>query len=125
MKKALGYHPDAEVVFFLGDGISDLEDIKGESPFAIIAVKGNCDPSLSFTARDYQKVESITLEGKKIVLTHGDLYGAKYGDAGLEALAESRGTDILLFGHTHIPYLRYVNTEEKYIWKKLELKDKN
>ena len=47
-----------------------------------------------------------------VLATHGDLYGVKYGDSGVLRLAESRGADIVLFGHTHTPFEKYVPTEE-------------
>ena len=115
MKKAIECHKDAEAVFFLGDGIRDFHEISATFPDkAFIAVRGNCDFSYEINGVEVPKVDSITLEGKRIFLTHGDLYGAKYGTAGLESFAEGRGADIVLFGHTHTPLERYINTEEKY-----------
>ena len=52
-------------------------------------------------------VDSITLEGRKIVFTHGHIYGAKQGIGGLRALAADTSCDILLFGHTHDPREHY------------------
>ena len=108
MQKALRYHPDAEVVFFLGDGLSDADLISsGDSGRAWLTVAGNCDLSPMFRGAFVKKTDAITLEGHRIVLTHGDLYGAKYGIGGLIALAKERSADIVLFGHTHEPLERY------------------
>ena len=102
MKKALDMNPDAEVVFFLGDGVSDAIAIRDRYPEkAWINVKGNCDVGISSSFYDIKKVEKIKLSGYSIVLTHGDLYGAKYGDGGLLNLAREMNADIVLFGHTH------------------------
>ena len=110
MKKALSHHPDAEVVFFLGDGLNDADKVaKGHSDKAWIAVRGNCDWSAIFKDRETLKVESITLGGHKIVLTHGDLYCVKYTMGVIKGLAAREGADIMLFGHTHDPLEQYVS----------------
>ncbi len=114
MEKAIRKNPDADVVFFLGDGLSDIEDIFYKFPnIKFLAVKGNCDFRYIVFGEAVQKTAEIYLEGKKIIYTHGDLYGAKYGKAGLSDLAKSRFADIVLFGHTHIPELEYVNEGEE------------
>ena len=96
MTHILAAHPDAAVVFFLGDGLSDLSLIR-EPSRAFFSVVGNCD----FFTDGSPEVEEVTLLGRKIVLTHGHRYGAKSGEEGLLSLAHSRGADILLYGHTH------------------------
>lgn len=102
--RVLAFHPDAQVIFFLGDGLSDLENfVSCESTRTWIAVRGNCDFSDTLGGVPVLKTEEITLNKCKILLTHGDLYGAKYGLAGLRALAVERAADVVLFGHTHVP----------------------
>ena len=108
MKRAIAKNPDAEVVFFLGDGISDAESVAIDDRCRMwIAVRGNCDFSNFFCNRQLNKTEEITLLGKKIMLTHGDLYGVKGGMENIALAARSRGADIVLFGHTHLPYESY------------------
>ena len=110
IRKILAKHPDAEVVFFLGDGLSDIEELAYyDRERTWICVRGNCDMRPLFRGAPIEKVEEITLLNKKIVATHGDLYNAKWGTDGLLYLAESRGADIVLFGHTHCAYEEYVN----------------
>ena len=114
VRRAMSMHPDCEAVFFLGDGIRDLEAIAmTRRDVAFIAVRGNCDTSAYFRSEELKKVDSINILGKKIVLTHGDLYGAKAGLGGLKALAEKEGADILLFGHTHTPCELYVSDSSR------------
>ena len=82
-------HPDAEVIFFLGDGLYDAETLAARAgDKAWLVVRGNCDYSSVFRGAPASKTESITLMGKRIVYTHGDLYGVKYGDEGLLRLAD-------------------------------------
>ena len=75
MRRAIGKHPDAEVIFFLGDGLLDLEEAFSEYPDrCYLAVRGNCDRETVAIGRAIPKTDSIELLGKKIVFTHGDLY---------------------------------------------------
>ncbi len=113
MKKALALHPDAEVVFFLGDGLSDIEPlIAANENICWLPVRGNCDYTSVVASREIGKTERISLCGKRIVYTHGDLYGVKYGLGGVLKLADDSAADIVLFGHTHIPVETYQNTEK-------------
>ena len=112
MKKALDIHPDAEVIFFLGDGVSDFERLAGDDRTrAYLPVRGNCDHSSVFRGEVLKKTDEITLCGRKFVFTHGDLYMVKYSDEGLKKLADSSGADVVIFGHTHTPLERYVNSD--------------
>ena len=113
MESAIRKNPDTEVVFFLGDGLSDIEEMFYKFPkIKFLAVKGNCDFRYIVFGEAVEKTAEIFICGKKIVYTHGDLYGTKYGKVGLSDLATSRFADIVLFGHTHIPELEYVNEKE-------------
>lgn len=113
MMSVLFMHRDAEVVFFLGDGLSDADSLASfDKERMWIAVRGNCDFGRCFLGREASKIEEITLCGKKIVATHGDMYGVKLGVEGIKNLALSRKADIILFGHTHIPHEEYVNEGE-------------
>ena len=112
IKKAMALHPDAEVVFFLGDGLSDIEPYLNLRPTCTwLFVRGNCDYTGSVLGFSAEKTASITLMNKKIVYTHGDLYGVKYGYDGVIRLAEERGAEIVLFGHTHVRTEKYIPTE--------------
>ena len=106
--RALKKNPDADAVFFLGDGIEHIERFVERYPDkAWFFVLGNCDRPCFLRGAFVKKVERVTLAGKRIVLTHGDLYGAKYGLGGLLGLADEERADIVLFGHTHKPIEHY------------------
>ncbi len=99
-----------DVLFFLGDGLSDLADVISDYPnLQFMAVKGNCDFFYPIPGRSIRKIDSITLNDKKIVLTHGDLYGAKYGLDGLVGLADNMSANVILYGHTHTRAENYEN----------------
>ena len=112
IRTALGKHPDAEVVFFLGDGLRDMEGFIMDRNRAWLAVQGNCDYSPLLGESLVKKTDSITLMGKRIIFTHGDLYGVKYGLDGVKKLAVDHNADIILFGHTHQPLEKYIPTDE-------------
>lgn len=107
IRRVLNMHPDAEVIFFLGDGLSDLEPFVLDRTRAFLAVRGNCDGSFVLGSAILKKTDEINLLGKRIVFTHGDLYGVKYSLDGVKKLALERGVDLVLFGHTHMPLERY------------------
>ena len=99
---ALRAHKDAEVVFFLGDGLREIDSLMKKYPDkAWIAVRGNCDFYPYFNGEEAEKTVTLTLSGYRITATHGDLYGVKYASAGLVKLAADARSDIVLFGHTH------------------------
>ena len=67
----------------------------------MVTVPGNCD---GWTTHALKK--QITLDGVRILLSHGHLWGVK--DSYDAAVADARAcqADILLFGHTHRPLCR-------------------
>lgn len=103
LNEALRRQRDADAVIFLGDGVTDAEysalSEYGKRPW--LAVRGNCDFSSTFLGTELKKTDSITLGDKKIVYTHGDLFGVKLGMDGLRRLARDTGASVVLFGHTH------------------------
>ena len=112
IRRILNMHSDAEVIFFLGDGLSDLEPFVNNRNVAILAVRGNCDRDFVLGNMAVKKTDSINIEGHRIVFTHGDLYGVKYGLDGAIRLAEENFADIVLFGHTHEPLEKYISRDE-------------
>lgn len=70
----------------------------------IHAVQGNND---FFSVMEKEKEISI---GKyRTLLTHGHLYGVSLGTEGLRDEAKSRNLNIVMYGHTHKPYLERWN----------------
>ncbi|MBQ8414754.1 MAG: YfcE family phosphodiesterase [Clostridia bacterium] len=112
MKRALSMHPDAEVVFFLGDGLCDFDELIYDRSRMWIAVRGNWDVNGILGDSMVKKTDSITLMGHRIFLTHGDMYGVKYGLDGITKLAVDQNADVVLFGHTHKMLEKYIPTEE-------------
>ena len=90
---------NANIIIHLGDCIEDIELLKENFNGKVYAVEGNCD-----NLNKYPKEDSIEVNGKKIYFTHGDLYGVKKGLDNLMRKGKEIGADVVLFGHTHVPF---------------------
>lgn len=105
LQKAVLSQPNAEVVVFCGDGDDDMDTLAPTlQNKMVISVRGNCD-----WCSEKRYSEEIALENKKLFITHGHLFGVKSGYSQIIAQAHLLETDILLFGHTHVPYTAYDN----------------
>ncbi len=114
MRRAVLKNRDADAIIFLGDGLMDvMYSLEGEYSIPIYKVKGNCDIGISSYYPDVKKTDELFLDGKKIIFTHGDLYSVKSTTQDLSRLAISRGADIVLFGHTHMPCEIFVPTDSE------------
>lgn len=99
MYAAIDRHQPQQVIH-LGDLMSDAEEVAEHYPkLPFCLVPGNCD---GWTRSPVKK--QILLEGKSILLSHGHRWGVKSGYGAALADARAAGADILLFGHTHVPY---------------------
>lgn len=96
---------DSNAVVFLGDVTSDIEDFVYEyTDKKFYIVSGNCDFFSHYPHNDI-----INVADTKIFITHGHTFGVKGGTAALEKAARQSGCKIAMYGHTHIPYIKYEN----------------
>ncbi len=109
IEKALEMHNFcADLVIFLGDGIRDIENVKSRhSHLNFFVVKGNCDV---FSSAEYPNYSVLDLDGIKVLITHGHLFGVKSGYDRILYKAAEMEADAVFFGHTHVPieYSTYV-----------------
>ncbi len=102
-KKAVDNQRSADVIIHCGDSKDEVEEIKMLYPDkAVIAVKGNCD-----FGKTLPLVEERVLENKRLFITHGHIYNAKYTLYNLCCAAREVKADIVLFGHTHNALCEY------------------
>ncbi len=103
-------HRDADAILFLGDGIRDIDFIDNVSTRALCAVRGNCDWFSPFTdEKDLFSEEMFLIFGNyHILMMHGHTKGVKNGLDTAIRYAYDRGADVLLFGHTHTAYEKYL-----------------
>ena len=89
--------------FFLGDGEMDLVTLRGSYPdLPIYTVRGNCD------LRSTQPlILNAVVSGFRFYAVHGHQHEVKYDDSVRELCyaALRADADVVLFGHTHLPYL--------------------
>lgn len=101
--RVLRLEKDAKEVFFLGDVVSDIEDIKPEYPdrnFHI--VRGNCDYFCEYPLFDIVECGGVT-----VYMTHGHKHFVKSGVDDIIKAAKDVGASIALYGHTHISAIEY------------------
>ena len=78
----------------------------------LFCVRGNCDFAVS-QWEDAPEEQLLHFEGHTLLLTHGARYGVKSGTGLLETAAAQKGADVVLFGHTHEPYLHSIAAGER------------
>lgn len=100
MLEILTSKPDTDVVFFLGDGVQEIQKLSLSFPsINFFCVLGNCDTNNGLPLENI-----INLQDKYIYYTHGHNYNVKSDINTLYIMAKKIGADIILFGHTHTPY---------------------
>lgn len=105
LRDAVLAQPQASAVIHLGDGMREAQDIADEFvdlPFYM--VRGNCDWS---SVLDAPTSRLERLGGKRVFCTHGHLYDVKYDPIRAVLAAREQQADVLLFGHTHVPFTDY------------------
>lgn len=88
-----------DFLIHLGDGVFDLYKVQAEHrglPTAV--VKGNCD-----VGTNEQSSKALNLDGVRIFMAHGHMYGVKSGVGTAVDIAKNNKADIILYGHTHYP----------------------
>jgi putative phosphoesterase len=89
-----------DLIVHLGDHDDDCNLIAEKFPdIPLRVVRGNGDFYSEKPATD-----QFTVEGKSFFITHGHLFGVKYGYENVISAAKEKSADIVLFGHTHHPY---------------------
>ncbi len=99
----LKHEKDAHMFLFAGDGERELSNVRDEfGSLTFHAVRGNCDFAST------EKSSRVVMAGEvKILLTHGDHYGVKWGTQKLLTAAKENGARVAVFGHTHIAFSGY------------------
>ena len=100
--RAMENEQNTDMIIHAGDVHRDVEDIMMMWPtLPCVYVLGNND----FFIHDVPNQRFFEVNGKKIFLTHGHLYGVKSSVARVEHEARKLNTDICIFGHTHSRFL--------------------
>ena len=105
LAEALEQTGPIDQLIHLGDvegGAEHIRELAGDAPAAIIA--GNND----FFC-DLPNERICTIGGHRIFMTHGHGYFVHSGTLYLKREARKKGADIVMFGHTHKPYMEEDN----------------
>ncbi|MFA7468043.1 MAG: metallophosphoesterase [Desulfotomaculaceae bacterium] len=87
-----------DALIHAGDFYVDALYLKSELKVPVYAVVGNCDyPS------DGPDELTITLDGHRVIITHGHLQRVKCGLQRLLYKAREDKVEAVVFGHTHVP----------------------
>ena len=101
LRSVLEAEEDCPVVFFLGDGLSDLEKVNPAFPARkFVAVQGNCDHTGEYTSIDDFAYQYI--EGHTVIATHGHRVAVRRTLGELLEKAQAVRADVALYGHTHL-----------------------
>ncbi len=104
LRKVIELQSPFDMMIHLGDteGSEDyFEEWVGNDNCEIHVVRGNND---YFCTTPNE--EEFYIGKFKAFITHGHHYGVNMGPEMLEDEARDRGADIVMYGHTHRPYLR-------------------
>ncbi len=106
MRSVIRMQKNADAFLHLGDGAPDFLFLCEEASVTGFAVRGNCD--LCSTHRRLEKTMTLTFEGVRLFLTHGDGYQVNWSTVPLSLAAKEAACLVALYGHTHIAENRYL-----------------
>lgn len=89
-----------DAVFHLGDFQGDEDYFEIVSGCSVYMVAGNND---FFSDLPFER--EVVFGGKKIFMAHGHGQHVHAGTRRIVEEGRKRGSDIVMFGHTHVPYL--------------------
>ena len=88
-----------DIIIHLGDCERDTQCIRREFPHTpLYSVAGNCDFASTGLLEDIVPMGPV-----KALITHGHMYDVKYSTDRLIYAAQERQTQIVMYGHTHVP----------------------
>ena len=82
---------------------SEIASWAGAPKTPCVFVRGNCD-IYSYDPSIVKNFAVFNLKGHRFYCTHGNRERVNYGLLTLSLTAQEKGCDIVLFGHTHVPY---------------------
>ena len=89
----------ADAVIFLGDGLSDIEEVMHWFPgMGSVCVRGNCD----FFRTNVPGERVIVTDGCRVIVCHGHGHNVKEGLYELESVGRENHATAILYGHTHV-----------------------
>ncbi len=96
LKQAIREMGRIDLLLFTGDGYREISRLKDEIDILVEGVAGNCDFCSS-----YPPEQLLTLDGYRILLTHGHFHGVKSDLMRIGMAGRERQANLVVFGHTH------------------------
>ena len=104
LRRIIQLQAAADGYIHLGDNVRDFTPIAESYPEKLTcSVRGNNDWDA-----DVPLMNLLVLENKRVLFTHGHNFNVKRSNDLLLEEAKERKADIVLYGHTHMPYTGYV-----------------
>ncbi len=100
LKKVLEKEGPLDGMIHLGDSETTADALRKLARCPVYLVAGNCDSSIK---QPITRVEE--LDGCRIMMTHGHKYFVSVGTRDLQEAARASGCQVLMFGHTHRPFI--------------------
>lgn len=91
-----------DLMIHLGDAEGYEDDIAQMAGCPLEIVAGNND-----FFSNLEKEKELTIGKYHILITHGHYYYVSAGIEDIKREASGRGMDIVMFGHTHRPFIEY------------------
>jgi len=104
IQKEIKSLPGIKQLLHTGDHYQDGKALASKLRIKGHSVLGNCD-----RRDDGVKEMAVEIEGHRILLTHGHLQKVKHTMNNLYYKAQQGRFDIVVFGHTHVPFLEKVD----------------
>lgn len=100
VKQVIKQVGDIDMFIHLGDVERGVDYIRGLTDVETHIISGNNDYALDLPATD-----SFMIADKKVFITHGHRFYVGSGVERLKEYAIDNGYDIVMFGHTHVPFI--------------------
>lgn len=98
-----------DILVHCGDVSGSEYLYKNATDGKVVMVSGNNDFYTELNSE-----EEFDIGKYHVLVTHGHMKGVSYGTERLKEYAASKGADIVMYGHTHVPSVEY-DTDRK-IW---------
>ncbi len=102
LRKVIERVSPIEGMFHLGDLQCSLNVIEDIADCPVYAIAGNND-----FRSELEETRTEVIGGKRIAMCHGHRHGAYYGISRLVYWGLEQEADVVMFGHTHEPFLSY------------------
>ena len=103
LNKIYEHEKPVSTIVHCGDGVGDLFHVPVSSGVRVITVTGNVDLGRGY---DMERIVVSTINGVKVMVTHGDIYRVQNGCKSLYDAGREHEVDVVLFGHTHKQYIK-------------------